>query len=171
MGLGLAVGLLLSPSGAGLLAEETAESTGPWIALPGNLFLALIKMVVIPLVLSSIILGLTSTEDADFLKKALPGATVWTSALPGQGGEWRFSVAQKYQALDIEARYAGRELTVRGHRLRGEEIKIAVTGRADGAPAHYLFQGTVQGGRITGSVRISNGEEIRTLPWTATRVP
>jgi Na+/H+-dicarboxylate symporter len=70
MGLGLAVGLLLSPSGAGLLAEETAESTGPWIALPGNLFLALIKMVVIPLVLSSIILGLTSTEDADFLKKA-----------------------------------------------------------------------------------------------------
>lgn len=70
MALGLAVGLLLSPSGAGLLAEETAESTGPWIALPGNLFLALIKMVVIPLVLSSIILGLTSAEDAHFLKKA-----------------------------------------------------------------------------------------------------
>ena len=70
MALGLAVGLLLSPTGAGLLAVEAAESTGPWIALPGNLFLALIKMVVIPLVLSSIILGLTSTEDADFLKKA-----------------------------------------------------------------------------------------------------
>ena len=70
MALGLSVGLLLSPSGAGLLTEETAESTGPWIALPGNLFLALIKMVVIPLVLSSIVLGLTSTEDPDFLKKA-----------------------------------------------------------------------------------------------------
>jgi proton glutamate symport protein len=38
--------------------------------LPGNLFLAFIKMVVFPLVLSLIILGLTSTEDADFLKKA-----------------------------------------------------------------------------------------------------
>ena len=96
---------------------------------------------------------------------------VWTSALPGQGGEWRFSVAQKYQALDIEARYAGRELTVRGHRLRGDEIKIAVTGRAEGAPAHHLFQGTVQGGRITGTVRISNGDETRTLPWIATKAP
>ena len=71
MVIGLAVGLLLSPSGAGLLAEETAESVGPWIAFPGNLFLALIKMVVIPLVLSSIVLGLTSTEDSAFLKKAL----------------------------------------------------------------------------------------------------
>jgi Na+/H+-dicarboxylate symporter len=33
-------------------------------------FLALIKMVVIPLVLSSIVLGLTSATDPDFLKKA-----------------------------------------------------------------------------------------------------
>ena len=96
----------------------------------------------------------------------------WRSALPGQGGEWQFRIAQTYQALEIDARFAGRELTVRGHRLRGAEIKIAVTGRADAAPAHYLFQGTVQGGRITGTVRISDGEETGTiLPWNATRIP
>jgi SAM-dependent methyltransferase len=95
----------------------------------------------------------------------------WRSALPGQGGEWQFKIAQNYQALEIEARFAGRELTVRGHRLRGAEIKIAVTGRADGAPAHHLFQGTVQGGRITGTVRISDGDEARTLPWIAARIP
>jgi proton glutamate symport protein len=70
MTLGLAVGLLLAPTGAGLLSKKMVEQTAPWIALPGNVFLALIKMVVIPLVLSSIILGLSSSPDPDFLRKA-----------------------------------------------------------------------------------------------------
>ena len=69
MVLGLIVGLVLSPFGLGLLSEASAEHVAPWIAMPGNLFLALIKMVVIPLVLSSIILGITSSEDINFLKK------------------------------------------------------------------------------------------------------
>jgi Na+/H+-dicarboxylate symporter len=68
--LGLATGLLLAPTGAGILSGEMVEHVAPWIALPGNIFLALIKMVVIPLVLSSIILGLTSSPDPEFLKKA-----------------------------------------------------------------------------------------------------
>lgn len=68
--IGVAVGILLSPSGAGLLSEEISEHIAPWIALPGNLFLSLIKMVVIPLVLTSIIIGITSSEDTSFLKKA-----------------------------------------------------------------------------------------------------
>jgi Na+/H+-dicarboxylate symporter len=67
--LGLVIGLLLSPSGIGLLSEEAAEHAGPWIALPGNLFLSMIKMVVIPLVLASIIIGITSSEDTAFLKR------------------------------------------------------------------------------------------------------
>jgi Na+/H+-dicarboxylate symporter len=66
----MALGLLLSSSGAGLFTQEIAESTGPWIALPGDPFSALIKIVVIPRVLSSIILGLTSSEDADFLRRS-----------------------------------------------------------------------------------------------------
>ena len=53
-----------------MLSEEAVAQSAPWIALPGNLFLALIKMVVIPLVFSSIVLGLTSSTDPDFLKKA-----------------------------------------------------------------------------------------------------
>ena len=69
MVLGVVIGILLSPSGAGLLHESVSELTAPWIALPGKLFLSLIKMVVIPLVLTSIIIGITSSEDTDFLKK------------------------------------------------------------------------------------------------------
>jgi Na+/H+-dicarboxylate symporter len=58
MVLGVIIGILLSPSGAGLLSENFSEKIAPWIALPGNLFLALIKMVVIPLVLASF-MGIT----------------------------------------------------------------------------------------------------------------
>jgi len=70
MALGLTTGLLLAPSGVGILSEHAVGHVIPWIALPGNLFLALIKMVVIPLVLSSIVLGLSSSPDPEFLRKA-----------------------------------------------------------------------------------------------------
>lgn len=70
MVLGLVTGLLLSPTGAGLMSERGVARAAPWIALPGNVFLALIKTVVIPLVLSSIVLGLTSSPDPKFLRKA-----------------------------------------------------------------------------------------------------
>ena len=70
MALGLTTGLLLAPSGAGILSEHAAGRVIPWIALPGNIFLALIKMVVIPLVFSSIVLVLSSLPDPEFLRKA-----------------------------------------------------------------------------------------------------
>jgi proton glutamate symport protein len=69
MALGVFLGILLAPTGAGLLSERLSEQIAPWIALPGNLFLSMIKMVVIPLVLTSIILGITSSDDKEFLKK------------------------------------------------------------------------------------------------------
>jgi proton glutamate symport protein len=69
MVLGVLLGILLAPTGAGLLSERLSEQIAPWIALPGNLFLSMIKMVVIPLVLTSIILGITSSDDKEFLKK------------------------------------------------------------------------------------------------------
>lgn len=70
MVLGIGLGLLLSPSGVALLSTESAYRLAQWVALPGQLFLAVIQMVVIPLVISSIILGITSSGDASFLKKA-----------------------------------------------------------------------------------------------------
>jgi len=70
MALGLTTGLLLGPSGPGILSKHAVEHVIPWIALPGNMFLALIKMVVIPLVFSSIVLGLASSPDPEFLRKA-----------------------------------------------------------------------------------------------------
>jgi len=68
MFLGVAFGLILSPSAFALVPENIAMMIAPWVALIGNIFLALIKMVVIPLVMSSIILGITSAEDTKTLK-------------------------------------------------------------------------------------------------------
>lgn len=65
---GVLVGLILSPSAFALVPQEVAFAIAPWVALAGNIFLALIKMVVIPLVMSSIILGITSADDTATLK-------------------------------------------------------------------------------------------------------
>ncbi|QPB83449.1 cation:dicarboxylase symporter family transporter [Pseudoalteromonas rubra] len=69
LALGISIGLLLSPQGAALVSHSAAMDIAQWVALPGRVFLALIQMVVIPLVLSSIILGIAGNKDTDFLKK------------------------------------------------------------------------------------------------------
>jgi proton glutamate symport protein len=68
MALGVVVGLLLSPNGASLVSDEMAYNLGNWIALPGVIFLGLLKMVIIPLVVCSVILGITTSGDLGFLK-------------------------------------------------------------------------------------------------------
>jgi proton glutamate symport protein len=69
MGLGIGLGFLLSPSeGALIQTMETANTVGEWVALPGILFLSLLKMIVIPLIAVSIILGINSSRDLGFVK-------------------------------------------------------------------------------------------------------
>lgn len=66
---GLAVGWLLSPEGGGLLDAELAAGLIPWIAFPGGLFMALINMIVIPLVITSVTLAVVSGHDVAHLRK------------------------------------------------------------------------------------------------------
>lgn len=65
---GIGTGLAIGPTG-GLLAPDTALMLSNWLAIPGYLFLAIVQMIVIPLVLASIILGMTSTDDIQQLRK------------------------------------------------------------------------------------------------------
>jgi Na+/H+-dicarboxylate symporter len=46
----------------------TASVIGNWLALPGQLFLTLVQMIVIPLVFASVIRGLAASENPDALK-------------------------------------------------------------------------------------------------------
>ena len=93
----------------------------------------------------------------------------WRASLPGHGGDWRFRIRQKYQVLDIDTSAQGRDLLVRNSRLRGEEIKIVVTGLVNGRAWHHYFVGTVKGDSIAGEVSISDGNQRKVLPWTASR--
>ncbi len=95
----------------------------------------------------------------------------WISDMPEFGGQWQFSVAQKYQVLDVDARAGASNMVVRGARLRGEEIRLAITGLVAGKGYNTLFAGRVTDGRIEGNVRISDGDSYRTIPWKATRQP
>jgi len=68
MGLGIGIGLLLSPTSGAIVNEMTALEIGEWVAVPGIIFLGLLKMIVIPLIICSIVLGVTASGDLDFLK-------------------------------------------------------------------------------------------------------
>ncbi|MDH5205245.1 MAG: dicarboxylate/amino acid:cation symporter [Hylemonella sp.] len=65
---GMATGMAIGPTG-GLLAPPQAELVSNWLALPGYLFLAMVQMVVIPLVVASIILGMSSSRDMAQLRR------------------------------------------------------------------------------------------------------
>jgi SAM-dependent methyltransferase len=93
----------------------------------------------------------------------------WTSDLGAHGGRWRFQVAQQFQVLDVNARAEGRDLLVRASRLRGDEIKLVVTGVVAGHAWHHLFVGRMSGDAITGEVTLSDGNETKRLPWKAAR--
>ncbi|MDZ7803126.1 dicarboxylate/amino acid:cation symporter [Thiohalophilus sp.] len=67
MVLGVAVGIALNPD-SGLVVRTSALAIGEWIALPGHLFLAFIQMIVVPLILASIIRGITAATDVQQLK-------------------------------------------------------------------------------------------------------
>ncbi len=102
-----------------------------------------------------------------FIVPADAGGT-WQSRLE-HGGNWEFRIKQTYQLIEVAARAGAREQSVRGTRLRGEEIRMIVIGLVGEKPWNHAFRGVVRGGRIDGQVTISNGEDTKTIPWTATR--
>lgn len=65
---GIGVGVLLGPD-LGWVGRSQAELVGNWIALPGKLFLALIRMVIIPLAAGSIVLGIAGSGGGEALRK------------------------------------------------------------------------------------------------------
>jgi SAM-dependent methyltransferase len=95
----------------------------------------------------------------------------WIAEIPQHGGRWRFDIAQRYQELDIAVGAQGRDLLVRASRLRGAEIKMMVTGIVGTRAWNQFFEGQIEGARIRGRLWISDGNQTRTYPWTASRVP
>ncbi|WP_088332848.1 dicarboxylate/amino acid:cation symporter [Lacimicrobium sp. SS2-24] len=66
--LGVLCGILLGPD-LGWVSVGAVKNITAWLALPGQLFLAIIQMIVVPLVLASVVRGLAANNNPDALKK------------------------------------------------------------------------------------------------------
>ena len=66
--LGVIVGVLLGPDLA-LFSPDYVAIITAWLSFPGQVFLAIIQMIVVPLVLASIVLGLASNNNPVAMKK------------------------------------------------------------------------------------------------------
>lgn len=113
--------------------------------------------------------GVGGVSTVDLWIVPADAAGTWTSEIPGHGGTWRMKVKQKYQMLDIDTSAQGRDLLVRNSRLRGEELKIVVTGIVGSRAWHHYFVGQVRGNEINGEVVVSDGGNRRSYPWKASR--
>ena len=67
MVLGLEVGILLGP-GLGLVPQPVAQTIAAWLVLPGNIFLTIIQMIVVPLVLASVVRGIAASGSMEQLR-------------------------------------------------------------------------------------------------------
>ena len=93
----------------------------------------------------------------------------WTSQIPQHGGTWNFQVGQRYQMLELQVRAEGRELLVRNTRLRGEEVKLVITGIVKSRAWHHYFVGMTKGDTIEGELTVSDGNNKVVYPWLAKR--
>lgn len=79
MALGLVTGIIIGPS-VGWVDPAIAYPLSSWVAVPGQLFLALIQMIVIPLVFASIIRGLAASKNLEELRSLGLRVTLYFSA-------------------------------------------------------------------------------------------
>ena len=66
--LGVICGILLGPD-LGWVSVSAVKNITAWLALPGQLFLAIIQMIVVPLVLASVVRGLAANSNPQALKQ------------------------------------------------------------------------------------------------------
>jgi len=93
----------------------------------------------------------------------------WSAQLAQHGGPWRFQIGQRYQMLEVDVRAEGRDLLVRNTRLRGEEVKLIVTGVVKNRAWHHYFVGTARRDAIESEVTVSDGNHKVVYPWLAKR--
>ncbi len=65
---GILLGIALTPT-VGWVTPSIANTISEWLAFPGQLFLRLVQMIVIPLIFASVIRGVASGENIEQLKK------------------------------------------------------------------------------------------------------
>jgi Na+/H+-dicarboxylate symporter len=67
LALGILVGFIMSPS-LGWISVDWSKVIVAWLAFPGQIFLSLIQLVIIPLVFASVVLGIVSSDSLQQLR-------------------------------------------------------------------------------------------------------
>lgn len=145
MFLGLVTGTLLGPS-VGLVEPATGTLIGNWLAFPGQLFLATIQMIVIPLVIASVVRGLAASEDLDQLRKMGLGVTgffVITTAIAASIGLWVGSLMNPGSMMTgLASTVSGGEATTAAATLPSvDELPGTLIGLLPGNPLDAMVEG------------------------------
>lgn len=142
--LGLVVGTLLGPS-VGLVKPETGTLIGNWLAFPGQLFLATIQMIVIPLVIASVVRGLAASEDLNQLRRLGLRVVVFfviTTAIASTIGLWIGGVINPGQMLTGLAIPAASDNAATSVGLMGAgSLPEALLGLLPGNPLDAMVEG------------------------------
>lgn len=67
---GLACGWLVAPTGVAAISTAQLDALLPWVMLPAHVFMALITLIVMPLVFSSIMLAVCANNNGGFVRRA-----------------------------------------------------------------------------------------------------
>ena len=147
MVLGLLAGALIGPS-VGWVPPEIGLVLGNWLALPGQLFLAAIQMIVIPLVFASIIRGLAAGENTEQLKRlglATVAFFVVTTAIAAAIGLTVAELIEPGRAIGDVIRTAAREASPIDQAPvaapEWQELPQRVIGLLPGNPLSSMVQG------------------------------
>ncbi|SFM35090.1 dicarboxylate/amino acid:cation symporter [Marinobacter zhejiangensis] len=144
MALGLIVGTLLGPS-VGLVEPETGTLIGNWLAFPGQLFLATIQMIVIPLVIASVVRGLAASEDLNQLRRLGVRVVTFfmiTTAIAASLGLWIGSVIKPGEMLSGLAIPAATDAETATTGLLGAaSLSEALLGLLPGNPLDAMVEG------------------------------
>ena len=93
----------------------------------------------------------------------------WTSEMPGARRRLEVRGQAEVPGDGHRRRRAGQGPAGAQQPAARHEIKIVVTGIVDGARLAPLLRRPLDGDRIAGEVTVSDGNNKRSFPWTATR--
>ncbi len=142
MGLGLLAGVALGPS-VGWVSPNVGTVIGNWLALPGQLFLAALQMIVIPLVFASVVRGLAAGENINQLQKLGSVTAAWfvlTTGVAAALGLWVAGVLEPGRSLEVAPVAAAAPVAPPAHLNLGE-LPERLVGLLPGNPLDSMVQG------------------------------
>jgi hypothetical protein len=98
-------------------------------------------------------------------------AGTWQSQLTVRGKPLTYEVAleQQYQVVTGTAQVAGHTVRLQNAKLAGDQLSFDFTVEVGGEPLKHAFNGTVQGGSVTGTADLSGPKLQAKQDWIASR--